>query len=1314
MAKLTQQLKYFINKKISEDVDWQGVEVVLSGHEVPGEGEHKIMEYIRLAKAQPDYDPNMRHCLYGLDADLIMLGLLSHDPHFCLLREEVTFGRQSQKKSKELEHQNFYLMHLCIVREYLELEFQELKQPGVLNFPFDMERVIDDFILMAFFVGNDFLPNLPNLHINEGALALMFKVYKSVIPKGTGYINEQGVINLDRLGCLLEELSNVEYRFFESENSNANWFKSKQMSKVDVMDSSKGKGKMVMSKEQKGIYQNIKAFVQSDGALDSSERRAMDLSATLPARDRKFVEDLADGMGLEWKTVENDDGNRHLRLQLPQKQATGSEDDSDDDEETEERQRTMLKVMRQYEKAKVIDATAEAAQNEMEEKYQAKFQEWKDKYYREKFDWGLDDEGALKALARNYVQGLQWVLFYYYRGVASWPWFYGYHYSPMISGTNISRFLMARLVLTGSDVKKGLDADLEFHLGQPFRPFQQLMGVLPDRSKTIVPLPYHDLMTNPDSPIIDFYPRNFELDMNGKKMDWEAVVKIPFIDEKRLLDAMRPKDAMLTEDEIARNEFGVTLQFSYSAGLDYVYPSSLVGIFPDIPHCRCVVNIFELPTLEGLDVYVGLMDGVKLGKEALAGFPSLKTLSHTGRLEFHGVNVFQQDSRNESMVITLESSEERTKVEAAKAKLGKKVHVGYPFLQEAKIVRVSDELFDYIIPESGFGAVMPIPHSPQEIEQWKKKADRIRGQYSKRLGMEIGDVESLVHVEMLKGLKKTDDGAVTKEYALVQGIETDYASQIIVDEVISEDQRFLEKPALPIEAEFPKESRAFFLGEFNYGRPSIVIGHSGERADIFVATLKGREPEFGREFAALADETNPYSPSYAVARMLNLNPLVLSKITASFSVMLNDQRLNLGLNLKFEAKKLKVLGYSRRTPEGWQFSLRAIELIQQYMIRFPEFIAGVQRKPQGDLYQATDFYPPEEAQTKLKEIQAWLKSIEAKHFERVPLDAEQLDSEIVLQIEKAADQLNQSSPDVEGKKIKGVPRNALLKPADAEHRLGNQRFSLGDRVTYVQDSGKVPISCRGTVVGLTRTSRTMLLDVVFDVVFMSGTTLSDRCSPFRGSTVPVSSVLNLTDRQLITRTKAGAGQRAVSTPVTSTGARYGIPAGPKGEGQFVEARQPPPMRVAWREAASAPPLATRGGMAPRGRAGINGTGRGSNHIPNTPRDLPTRESPQSHQPPNHHHRGRGNHPNGHTRGVFHRPRGKMNSQGYTPLESGLPQEGVVPNNPNFRPQPYNNVPPPASLDTQARGRGRGGGFRGGNTRGRGAPRRGALHVNQAQ
>jgi 5'-3' exoribonuclease 1 len=233
MSRLSEQLKYFVAKKISEDPAWSSIQVILSGHEVPGEGEHKIMEYIRTTRSSPGYSPNIRHCLYGLDADLMMLGLLSHEPHFALLREEVTFGGRGKKKTgatSNPDSQNFFLMHLSLFREYLDLEFGSLRES--LPFPYDVERVIDDFILISFFVGNDFLPHLPGLHINEGALSSFFNIYKAALPKLGGYINDNGVLNLDRLEVLLKGIGEMEMDLFLSERTDMKFLENKRESKL--------------------------------------------------------------------------------------------------------------------------------------------------------------------------------------------------------------------------------------------------------------------------------------------------------------------------------------------------------------------------------------------------------------------------------------------------------------------------------------------------------------------------------------------------------------------------------------------------------------------------------------------------------------------------------------------------------------------------------------------------------------------------------------------------------------------------------------------------------------------------------------------------------------------------------------------------------------------------------------------------------------------------------------------------------------------------------------------------------------------------
>lgn len=76
----------------------------------------------------------------------------------------------------------------------------------------------------------------------------------------------------------------------------------------------------------------------------------------------------------------------------------------------------------------------------------------------------------------------------------------------------------------------------------------QLLAVLPAASKDLLPLPFHFLMTNDNSPILTYYPLEFETDLNGKKNDWEAVVVIPFINEVSNLDKYLPKLAYINFD----------------------------------------------------------------------------------------------------------------------------------------------------------------------------------------------------------------------------------------------------------------------------------------------------------------------------------------------------------------------------------------------------------------------------------------------------------------------------------------------------------------------------------------------------------------------------------------------------------------------------------------------------------------------------------------------------------------------------------------------------------------------------------------------
>ncbi|KAJ2586145.1 exonuclease II Exo2, partial [Coemansia sp. RSA 1804] len=211
-----------------------------------------------------------------------------------------------------------------------------------------------------------------------------------------------------------------------------------------------------------------------------------------------------------------------------------------------------------------------------------------------------------------------------------------------------------------------------------------------------------------------------------------------------------------------------------------------------------------------------------------------------------------------------------------------------------------------------------------------------------------------------------------------------------------------------------------------------------------------------------------YKPSFVVARELGISSLLLSRITSKMAVVGASKsgdavRIQIGLALKFEARRLKVLGYTRRGPNGWQFSAKAIALISQYRDAFPDLFARLENfKSNDDLLTTDKCFGPNDPNTltvaeksahidaEVKRIKQWLKTnVNYDGMVQLPIESELLSNEQVDAI--AAVQAKRKTESLKKIVVRDVHREAVLLPANAPYLLQSQSLMVGHRVVYIAD-----------------------------------------------------------------------------------------------------------------------------------------------------------------------------------------------------------------------------------------------------------------------
>lgn len=171
------------------------IRYVMDGCNTRGEGEHKLIQYIR---REFNDSPNDIHCIYGLDADLIMLSLCSKQKIY-LLREQVQFGLVDMDK--------YLYLNIDLFKEHL-YNYISNKINADLDekLELDRENIIYDYVTLCFLIGNDFLPHIVGVDLVNDSVNDILKIYINLFRSRNKYLVDCGKLNFQYLKLIFSNV----------------------------------------------------------------------------------------------------------------------------------------------------------------------------------------------------------------------------------------------------------------------------------------------------------------------------------------------------------------------------------------------------------------------------------------------------------------------------------------------------------------------------------------------------------------------------------------------------------------------------------------------------------------------------------------------------------------------------------------------------------------------------------------------------------------------------------------------------------------------------------------------------------------------------------------------------------------------------------------------------------------------------------------------------------------------------------------------------------------------------------------------------